>query len=206
VQAISIIIGEHRALTAVLHGMLFLLRHDRYGISKPNFDLLGAMMYYIRAFPERLHHPKEDAYLFRLLRQRHPAIAPLLDKLEAEHRTGTAKLCAMEQTLARYQQDGDAQLPAFYAAVAAYAAFHYAHVRAEEDEVLPAAADFLTAGDWDEIDAAFAGHTNPLLGAEAGFEWEELFRRIVSLAPAPLGSGPEASVQTATGPREAPEP
>lgn len=204
-QAINIIVGEHRALTAVLHGMLFLLRHDRYSISKPNFDLLGAMMYYIRVFPERLHHPKEDAYLFRLLRQRDCTIAPLLDKLEAEHRTGTAMLCAMEQTLARYQQDGGAQLPALYGAVATYAAFHYAHVRAEEDEVLPAAAEFLTATDWDEIDAAFAGHTNPLLGAEAGFEYEELFRRIVSLAPPPLGSGPEASVQTATSPGQATE-
>ena len=204
-KAINIIIGEHRALTAVLHGMLFLLRHDRYGISKPNFDLLGAMMYYIRVFPERLHHPKEDAYLFRLLRQRYPTIAPLLDKLEAEHRTGTAKLCAMEQALARYQQDGGAQLSAFYGAVATYAAFHYVHVRAEEDEVLPAAAEFLTATDWDEIDAAFAGHTDPLLGAQAGFEYEELFRRIVSLAPAPLGSGPEASMLTATGSRQAPE-
>ncbi len=203
-QAIRIIISEHRALTAVLHGMLFLLRHDRYGISKPNFDLLGAMMYYIREFPARLHHPKEDAYLFRLLRQRHPAIAPLVDKLEAEHRSGTAKLGAMEQTLARYQQEGDAQLPAFYAAVAAYAKFHYAHVRAEEDEVLPAAADFLTTTDWDEIDAAFAGHTDPLLDAEAGFEYEELFRRIVRLAPPPLGSGPEGSVQTATGPAAGP--
>ncbi len=109
----------------------------------------------------------------------------------------------MEQALARYQQDGDAQLPAFYAAVATYAAFHYAHVRAEEDEVLPAAADFLTASDWDEINAAFAGHTNPLLGAEAGAEYEDLFRRIIRLAPAPLGFGPEASMQTPTGPRPA---
>ena len=105
----------------------------------------------------------------------------------------------MEQALVLYQQHGGAQLPAFYAAVATYAAFHYAHVRAEEDKVLPAAAEFLTATDWAEIDAAFAGHTNPLLGAEAGFEYDELFRRIVSLAPAPLGSGPEASMQTATG-------
>jgi hemerythrin-like domain-containing protein len=201
VQAIGVIIGEHRALTAVLHGMLSVLRHDRYGLSRPNFDLLGAMMYYIRVFPERLHHPKEDAYLFRLLRQRHSAIAPLLDKLEAEHRTGTARLCAMEEALVRYQQDGDAHLPALYAAVAAYAAFHYAHVRAEEDEVLPAATDFLTAIDWDEIDAAFAGHTDPLLGAEAGFEYQELFRRIVSLAPAPLGCGPEASAATTASPR-----
>lgn len=191
VQAVNIITTEHRALTAVLHGMLFLLRHMRYGISEPNFELLGAMLYYIKAFPERFHHPKEDAYLFRLLRERHPAIVPLLDRLHDEHRVGTAKLREMEQALARYQRDGAIGLPAFYGVVAAYAAFQYAHVLAEENEVLPAAAQFLTAGDWDEIDEAFTGHTNPLFGADAGFEYEELFRRIVALAPAPLGTGSE---------------
>jgi hemerythrin-like domain-containing protein len=196
VQAIQIIIAEHRTLAAVLHGMLYLMRHIRYGSSKPNFDLLGAMVHYIRVFPERFHHPKEDAYLFRLLRLRQPDIAPLLDKLEAEHRAGAFKLRTVEQTLARYQEGGAAHLPAFSGAVASYAAFHYAHARAEENEVLPAAAKYLTAADWDEIDAAFAGHTDPLLGAEAGFEYEELFRRVVNLAPAPLGAGPEDSGNT----------
>jgi hemerythrin-like domain-containing protein len=196
VQAINIIIGEHRALSAVLHGMLYVLRHIRYGSSKPNFELLGAMVYYIGAFSVRFHHPKEDAYLFRLLRLRHPTSAPLLDKLTDEHRASAAKLHEVEQTLALYQQGGAAQFSAFSRAVAAYAAFHYAHARAEEDEVLPVATRFLTAADWDEIDAAFAGHTDPLLGAEAGIEYEELFRRIVRLAPAPLGAGPEVSGNT----------
>ena len=31
---------------------------------------LKAMLEYIRNFPERLHHPKEDAYLFARLRDR----------------------------------------------------------------------------------------------------------------------------------------
>src|SRR5215471_18263173 len=154
-RAVQIISGEHRTLTAVLHGMLFLLRHVTYGISQPNFELLGAMLYYIEAFPERFHHPKEDAYLFRLLRERNPAIAPLLDRLQCEHRAGIVKLGALEQELAAFRREGSAKLPAFYSEVAAYASFQYAHVRAEEDRVLPAATEFLTAADWDEIDAAF---------------------------------------------------
>ena len=56
------------------------------GWPAPNFELLGAMIYYIDAFPERFHHPKEDEYLFRLLRVRHPDAAPLLDRLNIEHR------------------------------------------------------------------------------------------------------------------------
>jgi hemerythrin-like domain-containing protein len=193
VKAIDIIRNEHRTLAAVLHGMLHLVRDIRYGGAQPNFDLLGAMVYYIHAFPERFHHPKEDAYLFRLVRLRHPDAAPMLDRLQEEHRTGVDKIRSMEQALGRYQQEGAVQLQAFYGAVAAYGAFHYVHARTEENELLPLAENCLTAADWAEIDAAFAGHTDPLLGVEAGTEYNELFRRIVNLAPRPLGVGPEAS-------------
>jgi hemerythrin-like domain-containing protein len=198
-RAVHIIREEHRTSTAVLHGILFLLRHIGYGISEPNFELLGAMIAYMRVFPERHHHPKEDAYLFRLLRKRHSAIAPVLDRLHAEHRANAAKMRAVEDALADFQREGTARLPALYEAVARYAAFHYAHMRTEEDEVLPAALEYLTPADWDEIDAAFSGHTDPLLGAEEGFEYDALFRRIVSMAPAPLGAAPETSREARRG-------
>jgi branched-chain amino acid transport system ATP-binding protein len=48
----------------------------------------------------------------------------------------------------------------------------------------------LTAQDWKEIDAAFADNDDPLLGADARDSFRQLFRRIVNLAPPPLGVGP----------------
>jgi hypothetical protein len=48
----------------------------------------------------------------------------------------------------------------------------------------------LTDADWDAVDAAFLGHANPLLGVEQGKEHRELFRRIVDLAPRPIGLAP----------------
>jgi hemerythrin-like domain-containing protein len=190
-QALRIIHDEHRGLAAVLHGMRYLAHEIRDGKGKPNFELLGAMVYYIDAFPERFHHPKEDEYLFRLLRLRRPEAAPLLDRLEAEHRAGAEKIRTLEQALARYQQGGDHESSNFLAAVDAYAAFHWDHMRTEEKEVLPLAEKYLSAGDWEAIDAAFLGHSDPLLGAEAGAEYDALFTRIVNLAPPPIGLGPE---------------
>ena len=157
---------------------------------KPNFDLLGAMVYYIDAFPERFHHPKEDEYLFRLLRIRFPDSAEVLDRLKQEHRAGAEKIRTLEQALARYQQGGAGEFSNFLAAVEAYAAFHWAHMKTEEHVVLPMAEKHLTAGDWESIDAAFLGHTDPMLGVEASAKYEELFRRITWLAPAPIGLGP----------------
>lgn len=189
-QAIGIIQNEHRSLAAVLHGMLYLVHEIRDRGARPDFDVLGAMIYYIDAFPERFHHPKEDQYLFRLLRLRHADAASLIDRLEAEHRSGAELIRTLEQALARYQQGGRAEFPAFMAAAEGYATFQWDHMRTEESKLLPLAAKYLTAGDWATIDAAFLGHTDPMLGAEADAGFQSVFRRIVHLAPPPIGVGP----------------
>ena len=76
-------------------------------------------------------------------------------------------------------------------AVEAYAAMHWTHMRTEETEVLPRAEKTFTADDWKIVDAAFGSHGDPLLGVDRGTQYEALFRRIVNLAPPPIGVGPE---------------
>jgi hemerythrin-like domain-containing protein len=190
-KAINVILDEHRSLAAVLHGMLYLTRAIRDGRATPDFKLFGAMVYYIDAFPERLHHPKEDRYLFRLLRLRHPASAALIDRLHAEHVAGETKIRDVEAALRRYEHGGAHHFRQFSDAIEAYATFHWAHMRAEEEEVLPLAREHLTQADWSEVDEAFAGNSDPMFGAAAGDEYEDLFRRIAHLAPPPIGVGPE---------------
>jgi hemerythrin-like domain-containing protein len=94
------------------------------------------------------------------------------------------------QTLARYRRGGAAEFLTFAAAAAGYAALHCEHIQIEETKLLPLAKIHLTAGDWAEIDAAFAGNADPLVGIETGAEYQELFRRLVDIAPPPLGVGP----------------
>jgi hemerythrin-like domain-containing protein len=149
------------------------------------------MVYYIDAFPERFHHPKEDAHLFRRLRERHPDALPLLDRLEADHRKGAEMIRDLEQALMRYQQGGEAQFAPFEKAVTQYASFQWKHMSVEETEVLPLARQYLTPADWEEIDSAFSGSSDPLLGSKAAAEYEDLFRRILKLAPPPIGFGSE---------------
>jgi branched-chain amino acid transport system ATP-binding protein len=170
--------------------MLHLVREIRDRNAVPSFEALGAMIYYIDAFPERFHHPKEDRYLFRTLRARYPDAAPLIDRLEEEHRVGAHKIRTLEQALARYQSGGQREFAQFAAAVDDYAEFHWKHMRAEENELIPLAKKQLTAEDWAEIDKAFLGNADPLVGVDAGKEYRDLFTRIVNLAPSPIGLGP----------------
>jgi hemerythrin-like domain-containing protein len=190
-EAIRIIQDEHRSLAAVLHGLLYLVHETRDRGTRPDFALLGAMVYYIDAVPERFHHPKEDKYLFPLLRARCDAARPILARLHEEHRAGAEKIRSLEQALARYEHGGVEFEKEFRDAVEAYAAFHWTHMRCEENEILPLARLHLTAGDWEAIDAAFAGHTDPLFGTKVGADYQDLFKRIVTMAPPPIGVGPE---------------
>ena len=158
-RSIAIIQDEHRSLGAVLHGMRNLVRQIRDKGAAPDFELLGAMIYYI-------------------------------DRLKLEHRAGAEKIRILEQALLHYRQGGKVEFPQFLAALEAYATFHWAHMKTEENEILPLAERHLTAGDWEAIDAAFLGHTDPLLGVEAGAKYDALFSRIVNLVPLPVGVGP----------------
>jgi len=189
-RAIHILFAEHRSLAAVLHGMLYLVRDIRLLGTAPTFDVLDAMVYYIDAFPERFHQPKEDAFLFRFLALRCADAAPLIDRLRTQHREGAEKIRALDQSLEGYKHGGTVEFSAFAEAVQAYAAFHWDHMRIEEDKLIPLARKHLTARDWTEIDAAFTGHSDPLFGATVQDEYEDLFRKIVDLAPRPIGLRP----------------
>jgi hemerythrin-like domain-containing protein len=186
VEAIRIIQTEHLALSAVLQGMLHIVRRVRFGGEAPDFEALDAMVAYICAFPEKFHHPTEERYLFAALRKRNPGVAPLLDRLIAEHKNGALKVAELEKALRRYEREPVAEFAGFAAAATRYAAFHWDHVRAEEFEVIPSAENFLSDEDWRLIDEAFLANADPL-GAEVAVHCDALFRKIVAVVPPAFG-------------------
>ena len=190
-KSIEIIRDEHRSIAAVIEGLRHVLAEIDAKRMAPDFDLLAAMFRYIEAFPERLHHPKEDGFLFARLKQRRPEAAPLLDRLHTEHEQGRVKFAELKAALELYRDDAGT-FQSFRERVERYSHFHWRHMRQEEDEVLPLAAEALIDEDWSLIDAAFASNADPIVGVTATREFRALFRRIVSLAPPPLGVGPES--------------
>jgi hemerythrin-like domain-containing protein len=191
--AISIIKDEHRSIAAVLHGLLYLVAEIKADRMLPDFTLLGAMLHYIEAFPEKLHHPKEDDYLYRALRERDADAATILDELEAEHVAGRQLIIDLKAALADYEQNGEAEFETFARAVEQFADFHWAHMRKEEDIILPRAEWALTEEDWQTINTAFQSNQDPICGIDTRREFRKLFSRIASLAPAPIGLGPSPS-------------
>ena len=189
--ALRIIEDEHRSIAAVLHGLLYLVRETEERGATPDFTLLHAILDYIVAFPQRLHHPKEDEYLFKLLLERDPQAADLIDQLEQEHARGDQLIHELQQALLRYERSGAAEAASFATVVRSYAEFHWAHMRKEEQLALPRAEKALTEADWEKMAAAFKENDDPLFGIKPKEELHQLFQRILNLAPPPIGIGPE---------------
>jgi hemerythrin-like domain-containing protein len=179
---------EHRSISAVLSGLLELVRLARKPGVQPEFQALHAMIHYIDEYPERLHHPKEDQYLFARLAERAPQTRPLIEELHEEHARGKQLVRELESALLAFEVEGARGLPAFDAAVSAYAQFHWDHMRKEEEQLLPLAEKHLTDGDWAWIEDAFAGNHDPIADLRER-DFEQLYTRIVNLAPAPVGLG-----------------
>ena len=187
-ESIRIIHDEHRSISAVLHALKHLTRIARDSNIKPDFKVFRAMLRYIDEYPERLHHPKEDQYLFARLEARAPEAKVLVDELRAEHVMGAQLIRDLEQALVGLEVGWGGGAQAFRKAADAYAEFHWSHMRKEEKQLLPLAERTLTAEDWREIDAAFAGNDDPIADLREQ-DFEKLFSRIVALAPEPLGLG-----------------
>jgi hemerythrin-like domain-containing protein len=187
-KALQKIRDEHRSISAVLHALKQLARDAQDASVKPEFAVFRAMLHYIDAFPEELHHPKEDQYLFPPLVGRVPAIQALVDSLRAEHKQGAKLVRELERALMLFEDGWPAGAADFLKTVDAYADFHWQHMRKEEQEILPLAERHLTERDWEAIDHAFDANHDPIAGVREK-DFQALFTRIVSLAPEPVGLG-----------------
>jgi hemerythrin-like domain-containing protein len=187
-ESIRIIQDEHRSMSAVLHALKHLTRIAQDPGVQPDFRAFRAMLRYIDEYPERLHHPKEDEYLFARLAAVSPRARPLIERLEAEHREGARLIRELERALIFFEDAGAGGWSNFSDLVDQYARFHWDHMRLEENELLPLAERHFTPADWKVADEGFAANENPIAQLKE-HDFEALFTRLVNLAPAPVGLG-----------------
>ena len=187
-KAIQKIRDEHRSISAVLHGLKQLARDAQDARVKPEFAVFRAMLRYIDEFPEELHHPKEDNFLFPPIAARAIGAQALIDGLRREHQEGKRLIRELERALVLFEDSWPAGAPDFLRAVDAYAEFHWKHMKKEEQELLPLAEKCLSAEDWRAIDEAFDANRDPIAGMYEK-DFRALFTRIVNLAPTPVGLG-----------------
>jgi hemerythrin-like domain-containing protein len=180
---------EHRSLARVIESVETITAEIIAGETAPDFVLLCALLYYVDAVPERLHHPKEDRFLFAALRRLDPESAPLVDRLQRDHARSPLLVAELERALVHWQGGAADGADRFALALGTFCEFHWNHMRTEETEVLPRATRCLREQDWTEMAEAFGDNLDPLFGSQRRHEFERLYHRIANLAPRKLRLG-----------------
>lgn len=145
----------------------------------PNYDLMRDIVYYLRNFADRFHHPREDVAFARLAK-RDPEMRLPVNRLLQEHRViavaGEGLLRCLDDIVAETMVERSR----LEAAAAAYLVYYRHHLATEEDEILPRAAQLLTKSDWQAVAAAVPRGADPVFGEESEARYREL-RRYIAL-------------------------
>ncbi len=183
-EAIRILQNEHANIVKVLAVLEAELKvfHE---LGKLDFDLLFTIIDYIETFPDAVHHPKEERYIFDILAERDPEARPLIDELRRQHEDEFKSIAELRAAVESMSMELLMDKSEFEALVTGYVAFVNEHIRQEEMELFPMAEKSLRAEDWEVIDRAFAENEDPLFAGEAKDRYHELLRRIIYLSIPP---------------------
>ena len=144
---------------------------------RPNYDLMLDIVYYLRQYPDRFHHPKEDAAIGRLA-ARDPAARAVARGLASEHevisRSGKQLLEQLNGVVSgALVPREEVETPA-----ATYVAYYRQHMAREESDVFPRAERELGKEDWAAVDAAIPETPDPLFGDDVEERYRQLYRHI----------------------------
>lgn len=181
--ALKLILDEHKALACVLRALRDTVANSRRPGVPPDFELVRAMLFYMDEIPARLHHTAEEQVLFPRIRERCPALHPVLDRLEAEHGRGESTVQGLERALTAWELMGDERREAFEMPLRVFVEGYLGHMEVEENYVLPVAQDYLSDADWRDLHAALTHQRGPQ-AAQMAAGHRALLQRILGASPA----------------------
>ena len=145
--------------------------------NQPNFELMLDVVSYLRYYPDRYHHRREDAAFARLA-EHAPQMKPAIDQLLQEHRVIAAAGTELLKYLDQVVDDVVVERAKVEAAAATYLVYYRRHLALEERDVVPHAERLLTAQDWEAVVAAVPAGPDPLFGEDFDARYRELRRQI----------------------------
>lgn len=142
-----------------------------------DYDLMLDIVEYLREYPDRFHHPREDVAFGRLI-EREPSMRLPINRLLQEHRVIAAAGAELMERLNEIVDGAMVERASVEAAAATYLAYYRHHLATEEREILPRAASLLTPDDWQAVDAAIAPGVDPMFGASPQDRYKALLQLI----------------------------
>jgi hemerythrin-like domain-containing protein len=148
-----------------------------------DYALMHDVVHYLQHVADGFHHPREDE-AFRRLAARDAALEVLLNRLLQEHRVLAVAGATLLGLLDGILEDVVVERSTVEAAAAQYLLYYRHHLAKEESEILPRAAQLLTADDWTAVATAIPGAPDTLFGAALGERYRQLSRHMMGQAGA----------------------
>ena len=145
-------------------------------------ELMLDIVSYLRYFPDRYHHPREDV-AFACLGERDPGMKPLLERMLQEHRVIVAAATELLSYLQQVVDDVVIERAKVEAAAATYLVYYRRHLALEDRDIVPRAEQLLTPQDWEAVVAVHPAGPDPLFGEDSDPRYRELRRQIALAAP-----------------------
>ena len=181
--SLEIIQKEHEHLSTTIESMLHFVRAIKNGNDNQDLKIFRTMLYFITQYPERIHHPKEEQILFVKIKERTHQLDSELDVLSEQHTNGELLVHRLHDALLSYEFGGMGSFPHFHVLVEQYAHFYFAHIRAEEERILPVAKLVLNDADWKIVDASFMQNQKEMDQSGQRYDYDQLFAEISSFTP-----------------------
>lgn len=139
----------------------------------PNYDLMLNIIYYLRHYPDRIHHPQENVAFARLA-ERDPTMKAQTDRLQQEHLVIAAAGDTLLEHLDEVVAGALKPRSTIEAAAATYLMYYRQHLAVEDKEIIPRAAQFLRIMDWQAVAAAVPAAPDPLFGKDIEARYRSL--------------------------------
>ena len=148
-----------------------------YTEGTPDLELMLLIMRYMTAYPDAVHHPKEDK-LYAELRAARPDLARGMTHVNDEHRAISEQGAVLRDKLENAVSGTTGRRKEVVAVAARYIDSLRRHMRWEESDLFKRL-DKMVAEGHDIIDmSVLVDHRDPLFGAQVEARFKPLFRRI----------------------------
>ena len=147
---------------------------------RPNYELMLDIVSYLRHYPDRFHHAREDVAFSRLAGH-DPSMQVKINRLLQEHRVIARAGDDLLKLLNEVADEAIIARAEVEAAAATYLVYYRHHIATEERDVMPRAAELLTPEDWAAVAAAAPAGRDPLFGDQSEERYREL-RRLIAVA------------------------
>ena len=145
-----------------------------------DWKLLADSFEYIEAYPDLVHHPREDA-VYRYCSESHPGMAASLMGLEDEHRQICEATSQLGKKLNGILADSFLNREELIDDLEAYLRIQISHMAKEEGQVFPQLMACLADDEWDALLAELESPDDPLFEDESLMAYNALYERIMTL-------------------------